>query len=66
VGIRRSIEAFTMGDHLADDLGYLVNLLSADQLDPQIGWRGSWERVGEAADALVGRQVAGKAVLDVA
>ncbi|MGH3490858.1 MAG: zinc-binding dehydrogenase [Actinopolymorphaceae bacterium] len=66
VGIRRSIEAFTMGDHLAGDLGYLLALLAADQLDPQIGWRGSWKRVGEAADALVGRQVAGKAVLDVA
>ncbi|MEQ7129050.1 zinc-binding dehydrogenase [Actinopolymorpha sp. B11F2] len=65
VGIRRSIEAFTMGGHLAGDLGYLVGLLAADKLDPQIGWRGSWERAEEAADALVGRQVAGKAVLDI-
>lgn len=65
VGIRRSIEAFTMGGHLSGDLGYLVGLLAAGRLDPQIGWRGSWEHVDEAADALVGRQVAGKAVLDI-
>jgi NADPH:quinone reductase len=65
VGIRRSIEAFTMGDHLAADLGYLAGLLAAGRLDPQIGWRGSWERIDEAADALMGRRVAGKAVLDL-
>ncbi|MEU7972418.1 hypothetical protein AB0B48_10275 [Micromonospora sp. NPDC049089] len=30
-----------------------------------IGWRGSWQRLGEAADALRGRRVAGKVVLDL-
>ncbi|MDT7678815.1 MAG: hypothetical protein QOD82_6717, partial [Pseudonocardiales bacterium] len=33
--------------------------------DPQIGWHGSWERVGEAVEALRGRRVLGKAVLEV-
>ena len=65
VGIRRSIEAFTMGDHLSDDLGYLLELLAAGKLDPQIGWRGSWHQIAKAADELHSRRVAGKAVLDV-
>jgi NADPH2:quinone reductase len=65
VGIRRSIEAFTMGDHLSADLGYLVGLLQTGRLDPQIGWRGSWEQIAKAADELFSRRVAGKAVLDI-
>ena len=65
VGVRRSIEAFTMGDHLSNDLGYLLELLAAGRLDPQIGWRGSWHQIGKAADELRSRRVAGKAVLDV-
>jgi hypothetical protein len=47
------------------DLAYLVSLLETKALDPQIGWRGSWERAGEAATALLSRQVRGKAVLDL-
>ena len=34
-------------------------------LDPQIGRRHSWERAGEAAAALLARQVRGNAVLEV-
>jgi hypothetical protein len=37
----------------------------AEQLDPNIGWRGSWEQVQAATAALLDRQVVGKAVLDV-
>ncbi|EFC81268.1 Zn-dependent alcohol dehydrogenase [Parafrankia sp. EUN1f] len=59
------IEPFAMGSGLAEDLGYLVRLLDQGQLDPQIGWRGSWERAPEAAEALLSRRVAGKAVLDL-
>jgi len=32
----------------------------------RLGWRGPWERAHEAAEALIGRRVAGKAVLEVA
>jgi NADPH:quinone reductase len=60
------IEAFVVGGAVADDLGFLVSLLSAGELDPQVGWRGSWDRAGEAAAALLGRRVRGKAVLEVA
>jgi NADPH2:quinone reductase len=34
-------------------------------LDPQIGWRGPWNRAAEAAEALLSREVRGKAVLDI-
>ncbi|GAA2654758.1 hypothetical protein GCM10010412_023680 [Nonomuraea recticatena] len=32
---------------------------------PSVGWRGSGERVGEAADALFAGRIRGKIVLDV-
>jgi NADPH:quinone reductase len=60
------IEAFAVGSGFGTDLSYLVSLLEAGKLDPQIGWRGSWDRAGEAADALIGRRVQGKAILEVA
>ncbi|MGZ4287695.1 MAG: zinc-binding dehydrogenase [Solirubrobacteraceae bacterium] len=59
------IEAFTVGPGFGADLRYLVSLLEASELDPQIGWRGSWDRAGEAADALIGRRIRGKAILEV-
>ena len=60
------IEPFTVGSGFGADLPYLVSLLAAGKLDPQVGWRGPWDRAGEAAAALLGRRVRGKAVLDVA
>jgi NADPH:quinone reductase len=59
------IEAFVVGSRVADDLAYLVSLLAAGRLDPQIGWSGSWERASEAAAGLMGRRVRGKAVLEI-
>lgn len=59
------IEAFTAGSGFGPDLAYLASLLAAGELDPQVGWRGGWERAAEAAEALLSRRVAGKAVLDV-
>jgi len=35
------------------------------KLDPQIGWRGEWDRAPEAARALLAREFTGRAVLDV-
>ncbi|MDT3440984.1 zinc-binding dehydrogenase [Pseudofrankia sp. BMG5.37] len=61
----RRIEPFVIGSGLAADLGYLVRLLGQGRLDPQIGWRGSWERAPEAVEALLSRRVAGKAILDI-
>jgi NADPH:quinone reductase-like Zn-dependent oxidoreductase len=65
VGMRRSIEAFTKGPHSGDDIAYLLGLMEAGKLQVSVGWRGSWSRIAEAADALFGRQVRGKVVLDV-
>lgn len=58
------IEAFVVGSGFGADLPYLVSLLEAGELDPQIGWRGSWNRAGEAAAALIDRRVRGKAILE--
>ena len=65
-GVRKRLEPFTVRTPFAPDLAYLVELLAAGELDPQIGLRVSWDEVSEAAEALLDRRVAGKAVLDVA
>ena len=62
---QRRIEVFSIGDRLGVDLAYLLSLLERKQLEPNIGWRGPWERVQAAARALLDRQVAGKVVLDL-
>jgi NADPH2:quinone reductase len=59
------IEAFNVGPRFGPDLAYLVALVAAGRLDPHVGWRGPWEDVVVAADALLGRRVLGKAVLEV-
>jgi len=60
------VEAFAAGTHaVSDDLGRLVALVAGGQLNPQIGWRGDWTGVRDAAADLRARKVAGKAVLDV-
>jgi NADPH:quinone reductase len=60
------VEVFTVGGGFGAELPYLLSLLEAGALDPQIGWRGPWERATEAAEALMDRRIAGKAVLEVA
>ena len=64
-GRHKRLEPFTVGTPFAPDLAYLVELLAAGEIDPQVGLRTSWEDVSEAAEALLDRRVAGKAVLDV-
>jgi NADPH:quinone reductase len=65
-GVRKRLEPFTVRTPFASDLAYLVELLEAGEIDPQIGLRVSWNDVSEAAEALLDRRVNGKAVLDVA
>jgi NADPH:quinone reductase len=64
-GVRKRLEPFTVRTPFRPDLVYLVELLAAGDLDPQVGLRLSWDQVSEAAEALLDRRVAGKAVLDV-
>jgi NADPH2:quinone reductase len=59
------LEAFNIGASVGPDLAYLAGLLAAGELDAQVGWHGSWERFEEAIEALRGRRVLGKAVLEV-
>ena len=65
VGMQRSLNAFTKGPRSGEDISYLMRLMQSGQLRVEVGWRGSWTRIAEASEALFGRQVAGKAVLDV-
>ncbi|GGV11763.1 zinc-binding dehydrogenase [Streptomyces spectabilis] len=62
---RGRLENFNVTAPFGKDLDHLLGLLEEGRLDPQIGWRGPWEAAAEAADALLGRRVRGKAVLDV-
>lgn len=65
IGVRKRLEPFNVRTPFGPDLEYLLTLLSTGQLDPQIGLRESWDNVSAAAEALMGRTVAGKAVLTV-
>ncbi|MDT0548833.1 zinc-binding dehydrogenase [Streptomyces lonegramiae] len=67
-GHNRSITTYFLLDDvdgLAEDLSWLAGLVASGELDPQIAWRGDWSRATEAAEALLGRRVRGKAVLEV-
>ncbi|KIH98098.1 alcohol dehydrogenase [Streptomonospora alba] len=65
----RSIRTFFLfSDPAADfsaDLTWLSAEVAAGRLDPGISWRGSWTRCEEAVQALLGRRLHGKAVLDI-
>ncbi|MET0898433.1 MAG: zinc-binding dehydrogenase [Mycobacterium sp.] len=65
IGVRKRLEPFNVRTPFTPALDYLLTLLAAGQLDPQIGLRDSWENIADAAEALLGRTVAGKAVLTV-
>ncbi|MCX4546278.1 zinc-binding dehydrogenase [Streptomyces sp. NBC_01565] len=65
----RSIRTFFLfGDPATDfsaDLTWLAGEIAASRLDPGISWRGPWTRHAEAVQALLGRRLHGKAVLDL-
>jgi NADPH2:quinone reductase len=65
VGPPKSLTSFLNQGAAGGELATLVQLVAAGRLAVEVGWRGPWERVAEAAQALVGRRVNGKAVLDV-
>ncbi|MGK3961478.1 zinc-binding dehydrogenase [Sorangium sp. So ce118] len=64
-GGNRRVEVFVVGTGFGPDITYLASLLERRELDPQIGFRGGFERAAEAAQALLERRVAGKAVLEL-
>lgn len=65
VGQPKSLAAFQSGSGYGPDLSVLLGLVAAGDLVVDVGWRGSWTRFDDAAQALLDRRVAGKAVLDI-
>jgi NADPH:quinone reductase-like Zn-dependent oxidoreductase len=65
VGPPKSLVSFLVGGEVGADLATLVQLVADGSLSVEIGWRGPWEEVPQAAEALAGRRVKGKAVLDL-
>ncbi|MFS7874515.1 zinc-binding dehydrogenase [Streptomyces asiaticus] len=63
----RSIVTFYLLDRpdIGPDLGWLAERVATGDLDPQITWRGGWDRAEEAVTALLDRRLHGKAVLDI-
>jgi len=60
------LQAFTIGVRIGHDLSVLLRLVTEGRLNVEVGWRGSWEQIHEAASALLERRILGKAVLQVA
>ncbi|GAA2814724.1 zinc-binding dehydrogenase [Saccharopolyspora taberi] len=65
IGPSKSLNTFGDVASPAADLAALAGFVAQGRLSPEIGWRGPWDRIAEAADALLGREVRGKAVLEV-
>lgn len=65
IGPPRSLTSFLIGGAVGADLATLVRLLADGGLTVEVGWRGPWEEVERAAEALTARRVNGKAVLDL-
>src|SRR5207248_680078 len=63
--VHRRLEPFTVAAPFGPDISYLLHLVERGELDPQIGWRGSWKQAETAIDALLSRQVRDKAVLEI-
>ncbi|MFI0780919.1 zinc-binding dehydrogenase [Streptomyces sp. NPDC021212] len=63
----RSIVTFYLLERpdIGPDLTWLAHRLAAGDLDPQIAWRGGWDRAAEAIAALLDRRLHGKAVLKI-
>jgi NADPH:quinone reductase len=59
------LHGFQAGAAFGADLGYLLELVAGGRLTVDVGWQGSWRWFDEAAEALLARKIAGKAVLDL-
>ncbi|MFJ3624382.1 zinc-binding dehydrogenase [Streptomyces iakyrus] len=66
VGPAKSLTSFVIEGDVGPDLAVLTELAAEGALGVEIGWQGTWDRFEEAAEALRGRRISGKAVLEVA
>ncbi|PSK95899.1 NADPH:quinone reductase-like Zn-dependent oxidoreductase [Murinocardiopsis flavida] len=64
----RSLVSFHLLEErdIGPDLTWLAGEVAAGRIDPHVTWRGDWSRAAEAVEALLGRRVRGKAVLEIA
>ncbi|MBF6172405.1 zinc-binding dehydrogenase [Nocardia blacklockiae] len=65
VGAAKTISTFGDVHEVGPDLATLLEFAAAGRLSAEVDLRGGWDRYPEIARALVGRRVAGKAVLDI-
>jgi NADPH:quinone reductase len=65
VGPPKSLTSFLIGAPVGDDLATLVALLEAGHLTVELGWQGSWNDIDQAADAMLGRTLRGKAIFEI-
>ncbi|MGV9773734.1 zinc-binding dehydrogenase [Streptosporangium sp. NPDC003464] len=65
LGPSRSMNSFGDTTPFGADLSTLLRFVADGRLLPEVGWRGPWEGVADAAQALLDRKIPGKAVLDV-
>ncbi|HEX2312953.1 MAG TPA: zinc-binding dehydrogenase [Thermomonospora sp.] len=65
LGPSRSMNTFGDATRFGPDIATLLGFVADGRLSPEVDWRGPWNRVTEAAQALLDRRIAGKAVLDV-
>jgi NADPH:quinone reductase-like Zn-dependent oxidoreductase len=65
VGPAKSLAAFQAGIGYGPDLAYLLDLVATGTLTVDVGWHGSWRKFDDAANALLDRNVTGKAVIDI-
>jgi len=65
---RSSIYGFSLYQETDEEaggvsLGRLMTMLEAGHIEVEIGYRGSWEDIASAAEALIAREFPGKGVL---
>ncbi|MFE3204962.1 zinc-binding dehydrogenase [Embleya sp. NPDC059237] len=65
IGPAKTMSTFGDVHDVGPDLATLLDFVAAGRLAPEVDRRDSWERVAEAARALLDRRIAGKVVLDV-
>jgi NADPH:quinone reductase len=64
VGPAKSLSSFLISAPVGPDLASLVRLVEQGILRVDISWRGPVARIADAAQAMLGRRLRGKAVLD--
>jgi NADPH:quinone reductase-like Zn-dependent oxidoreductase len=65
IGAPKSLTSFLIGGDVGADLASLVSMVQEHRLAVDIGWRGSWTDIHAAADAMLGRSLRSKAILDL-